>query len=189
MTVLTTSLPHPPFGENIYYADLNFLVEAWHRVLATNAEPEAIVDRAKDKSLTDYQRLMQQCFEEYCRVLKPGRWMTVVFHNSRNAVWNAIQEAMLAAGFVVADVRTLEQTARSYWQSNQYGCETVPRLLLFIKPNGGLENRFHLEAGAEEGVYGILFVRICSNCPSLLSRMAERRLSRNGRIICSSIAW
>ena len=23
----------PPFGENIYYADLNFLVESWHRVL------------------------------------------------------------------------------------------------------------------------------------------------------------
>ena len=22
----------PPFGENIYYADLNFLVESWHRV-------------------------------------------------------------------------------------------------------------------------------------------------------------
>jgi len=31
--------------------------------------------------------------------VKHGRWMTVVFHNSRNAVWNAIQEAMLAAGF------------------------------------------------------------------------------------------
>ena len=41
---------------------------------------------------------MQQCFEEYFRVLKPGRWMTVVFHNSWNAVWNAIQEAMQAAG-------------------------------------------------------------------------------------------
>jgi hypothetical protein len=42
---------------------------------------------------------MQRCFEEYHRVLKPGRWMTMVFHNSRNSVWNAIQEAMLAAGF------------------------------------------------------------------------------------------
>ncbi len=91
----------PPFGENIYYADLNYLVESWHRVL-TASRPEAIIDRAKGKTITDYQRLMQRCFAEYCRVLKPGRWMTVVFHNSRNAVWNAIQEAMLAAGFVVA---------------------------------------------------------------------------------------
>jgi hypothetical protein len=36
----------PPFGENKYYADLNYLVESWHGVL-TDADPEAIVDRAK----------------------------------------------------------------------------------------------------------------------------------------------
>ena len=99
----------PPFGENIYYADLNFLVESWHGVL-TNAAPEAIIDRFKQKGLHEYQRLMQRCFEEYQRVLKPGRWITVVFHNSRNAVWTAIQEAMLAAGFVVADVRTMDRS-------------------------------------------------------------------------------
>src|SRR3989304_3472556 len=105
----------PPFGENIYYADLNFLVEAWHRGI-TSAAPEAIVDKFKKKGLPEYQRLMQRCFEEYFRALKPGRWMTVVFHNSRNAVWNAIQEGMLAAGFVVADVRTLDKQKGSYRQ-------------------------------------------------------------------------
>ena len=84
----------PPFGENIYYADLNYLVESWHRV-RTASQTEAIIDQAKGKKIADYQGLMQRCFTEYCRVLKPGRWMTVVFHNSRNAVWNAIQEAML----------------------------------------------------------------------------------------------
>jgi hypothetical protein len=92
----------PPFGENIYYADLNFLVESFHTVV-TDAEDEAIIDRAKKKGLHEYQDLMRDCFREYHRVLKPGRWMTVVFHNSRNSVWNAIQEAMLSAGFVVAD--------------------------------------------------------------------------------------
>jgi hypothetical protein len=39
-------------------------------------------------------------------VLKPGRWMTVEFHNSQNAVWNAIHEALLRAGFMIADGRT-----------------------------------------------------------------------------------
>jgi hypothetical protein len=105
----------PPFGENIFYADLNIVVESWHRVL-TEPPPEAIVDKAKEKGLPEYQQLMHRCFEEYCRALKPGRWMTVVFHNSKNAVWNAIQEAMLAAGFVVADVRTLDKQQGSYRQ-------------------------------------------------------------------------
>lgn len=98
----------PPFGANIFYADLNILVESWHKAL-TCVEGEAIVDEPKKKGLLDYQHLMQQCFQEYCRVLQPGRWMTVVFHNSKNAVWNAIQEATLAAGFVVGDVRTLDK--------------------------------------------------------------------------------
>ena len=83
----------PPFGENIYYSDLNFFVESWFRVF-TNVEPEAIVDRVKKKDLIEYQRLMERCFVEYHRVVKPGRWITVEFHNSKNSVWNAIQESL-----------------------------------------------------------------------------------------------
>lgn len=145
----------PPFGENIYYADLNFLVESWHRVM-TNATPEAIVDRAKRKGLLEYQYLMQQCFEEYFRVLKPGRWVTVVFHNSWNAVWNAIQEAMQAAGFVIADVRTLDKKQGSYRQVTSTAVKQ-DLVISAYKPNGGLEERFKLSAGTEEGVWD--FVR------------------------------
>ena len=145
----------PPFGENIYYADLNYLVESWHHVL-TRTESEAIVDKAKKKELLDYQHLMQRCFEEYRRVLKPGRWMTVVFHNSKNAVWNAIQEAMLAAGFVVADVRTLDKKQGSYRQVTSTAVKQ-DLVISAYKPNHGLEERFKLEAGTEQGVWA--FVR------------------------------
>ena len=145
----------PPFGENIYYADLNFLVESWHRVL-TNAAPEAIVDRFKGKGLPEYQRLMQRCFEEYNRVLKPGRWITVVFHNSRNAVWTAIQEAMLAVGFVVADVRTMDKQQGSYRQVTSTAVKQ-DLVISAYKPNDGLEERFALERGTEDGAWD--FVR------------------------------
>jgi hypothetical protein len=145
----------PPFGENIYYADLNYLIESWHRVW-TDARPEAIVDQAKGKKLFDYQHLMQQAFEEYYRVLKPGRWMTVVFHNSRNAVWNAIQEAMQAAGFIVADVRTLDKQQRSYRQITSSAVKQ-DLVISAYKPNGGLEGRFKLEGGTEQGAWD--FVR------------------------------
>ncbi|MBN1136467.1 MAG: DNA methylase [Anaerolineae bacterium] len=141
----------PPFGENIYYADLNYLVESWHRVW-TDTGPEAIIDRAKGKQLLDYQDLMRRCFEEYYRVLKPGRWMTVVFHNSRNAVWNAIQEALQAAGFVVADVRTLDKQQRSYRQVTSTAVKQ-DLVISTYKPNGGLEERFSLAEGKEEGAW------------------------------------
>ena len=141
----------PPFGENIFYADLNFLVESWHRVW-TDSRPEAIVDRAKGKGLLEYQGLMTACFQEYHRVLKPGRWMTVVFHNSSNAVWNAIQEAMQAAGFVVADVRTLDKRQGSYRQVTSTAVKQ-DLVISAYKPNQGLEKRFKLEAGSEEEVW------------------------------------
>jgi len=105
----------PPFGENIFYADMNYLVESWYRVW-TNTNEEAIVDQAKGKNLRDYQGMMTDCFAEYYRVLKPNRWMTVVFHNSHNRVWHAIQEALQQAGFVVADVRTLDKQQGSFRQ-------------------------------------------------------------------------
>ena len=148
----------PPFGENIYYADLNFLVESWHGVL-TNAAPEAIVDRFKKKGLPEYQRLMQRCFEEYQRVLKPGRWITVVFHNSRNAVWTAIQEAMLAAGFVVADVRTMDKQQGSYRQVTSTAVKQ-DLVISAYKPNDGLEERFTLTRGTEEGVWDFLHTHL-----------------------------
>src|SRR5690606_30631960 len=96
------------------------LVESWHRV-RTVGDLDAIVDRSKEnkskqKDVRDYQQLMASCFSDYRRVLKPGRWMTVVFSNSKNLVWNAIQEAMLADGFVVADVRTLDKKQGSFKQ-------------------------------------------------------------------------
>ena len=136
----------PPFGENIYYADLNFLVESWHGV-TTDAEPEAIIDRFKKKALPDYQHLMQQCFAEYHRVLKPGRWMTVVFSNSKASVWNAIQVALQQAGFVVAEVNALDKKQGSYRQVTSTTAVKQDLVISAYKPNGGLEQRL-AERGA-----------------------------------------
>ena len=103
----------PPFGANIMYSELNFLWEAWLKVF-TNNKTEAVVNQTQGKGLVEYQRLMEACFREYYRVLKPGRWMTVEFSNSQASVWNAIQEAIQRAGFVVAHVATLDKQQGSF---------------------------------------------------------------------------
>jgi hypothetical protein len=146
----------PPFGDNLAYAELNFVVESFHRCF-TNMTQEAIVSAHQKKGLLEYQHLMQRCFEEYCRVLKPGRWMTVVFHNSRNSVWTAIQESLQIAGFVVADVRVLDKQQGSFNQAVAVGSVKQDLVISAYKPNNGLEERFKLEAGTEEGVWD--FVR------------------------------
>ncbi len=142
----------PPFGANIPYSELNFLWEAILGVFS-NGKYDAVESDIQNKALAEYQRLMEHSFTEFCRVLKPGRWITVEFHNSRNAVWNAIQEALMRAGFVVADVRILDKKQVSFKQATSAGAVKQDLVITAYRPNGGLEERFRLEAGTEEGVW------------------------------------
>ena len=127
--------------------------------LSTNTSEEAVVHRRKKQgafTLPDYTRLMALCFEEMFRVLKPGRWITVEFHNSRNSVWNSIQEALLQAGFVIADVRTLDKKLHTFKQVTTAGAVKQDLVISAYRPNGGLEGRFKLEAGTEEGAWDFI---------------------------------
>lgn len=142
----------PPFGENIFYADLNFLVESWHGV-TTDARPEAIIDKFKSKALPEYQHLIQRCFAEYYRVLKPGRWMTVVFSNSKASVWNAIQVALQQAGFVVAEVTALDKQQGSYRQVTSTTAVKQDLVISVYKPNGGLEQRLAQRGATPESAW------------------------------------
>lgn len=98
----------PPFGSNIMYSELNFLPESWLKVI-TNNKAEAIENKSQEKSLLDYQDLMTECFKEYYRVLKNGKWMTVEFSNTSAAVWNGIQTALQRAGFIIANVSAIDK--------------------------------------------------------------------------------
>ena len=138
------------------YSELNFLWEAWLEVFANN-EREAIENKPQGKGLAEYQRLMTECFKEYYRALKPGRWITIEFHNSKNSVWNAIQEALQVAGFVIADVRVLDKGQGTFKQITSASAVKQDLILSAYKPNVGLEQRFDLDGGTDEGVWA--FVR------------------------------
>ena len=146
----------PPFGANLNYSELSFLWEAWLKVV-TNQIPEAIINTVQGKGLVEYQALMIQCFREYYRVLKPGRWMTVEFHNSKNSVWNAIQEALMRAGFIIADVRILDKQQGSFKQVTTTSAVKQDLIISAYKPKESFKREFTSKAGREETVW--MFVR------------------------------
>ena len=137
----------PPFGENIPYSDLAQVIEAWHGVL-TQVEREAIVDRPRGKGNREYADLMTACFREFARVLKPGRWMTVEFSNSSNEVWAALQEALGAAGFVVADTRVLDKTQDSYRQATAVNAVKQDLMISCYKPDASTSQAVASSGGA-----------------------------------------
>ena len=139
----------PPFGDNLMYSELNFLWESWLKV-KTQDRCEAIVNNSQNKAVSDYMRLMGQCFSEYFRILKPGRWITVEFHNSKNSIWNAIQSALSLAGFVIADVRTLDKQHSSYNQMTNTGSVKQDLVISAYKPKEALRQAMIEAAGTEE---------------------------------------
>ena len=185
----------PPFGENIPYAELNFLVEAWHGVM-TQAKLDAIVDRAKEnrtaqKSVDDYRRLMADCFKEYFRVLKPGRWMTVVFSNTQAAVWNGLQTAMQEAGFVVANVSALDKQQGSFKAVTTAVAVKQDFVISAYKPNGGLEQRFAERGATPESAWDFVQTHL-KQLPVVKVRGSELEFvaERDPRILFDRmVAW
>jgi DNA methylase len=171
----------PPFGANLSYSDLNFLWEAWLRV-RTTVRPEAIVSAAHAKGPAEYQALMTACFRECCRILKPGRWMTVAFHNSRSAVWAALQDALAAAGFIVADVRVLDKQHHTFKQLNGAGAVRGDLILSARKPALPLPERRPLQAGTEEGVWEFVRAHL-AQLPSGLSGHTEMLPERRRHLL------
>ena len=143
----------PPFGGNLMYSELNFLLEAWLKVYTNNKE-EAIINNVQNKELFEYQNLMIRSFSEMFRILKPNRWITVEFHNSNNSVWIAIQEALSRAGFVIADVSTLDKKKGTTKQLS-YVTKAVKQDLIIsaYKPKQEIEKAIQLQKGTIEGVW------------------------------------
>jgi hypothetical protein len=164
----------PPFGANINYSELSFLWEAWLGVV-TNNTPEAICNTTQNKGLVEYQDLMTRCFAEFHRILKPNHWMTVEFHNSQNAVWNSIQEGLQRAGFIIADVRTLDKKQGSFKQVTTTSAVKQDLVISAYKPKESFCKEFVLHAGSEETVWDFVRQHL-SNVPVIVDS------DRNGKL-------
>ena len=103
----------PPFGANIMYSELSSIWENWLKVKTDNKE-EAIINKTQNKSLFEYQQLMNASFREFYRVLKPNKWITIEFSNTSASVWNSIQNALQGVGFIVVNVASIDKQQGSF---------------------------------------------------------------------------
>jgi len=180
----------PPFGANINYSEMSFLWEAWLKV-RTNNKTEAIENDIQGKGANEYRQIMTTCFKEAYRILKPGRWMTVEFSNTKASVWNNIQTAISEAGFIVANVSALDKKQGSI---NAYISTIAVKQDLVIsayKPNGGLENRFASFGGTEDSVWDFVRTHL-SYLPTVKVRNGSLEFiaERDPRIIFDRmVAW
>ncbi|MBE1555501.1 DNA methyltransferase [Sporosarcina limicola] len=134
----------PPFGSNLMYSELNFLWESWLKVF-TNNNLEAIVNKTQKKSIEDYKVLMSAGFTECFRVLKPNRWMTVEFSNTKASIWNAIQQAIQESGFMIISVAALHKGQGTYNAQTNPTSVTQDLVITAYKPLETISSQFFVQ--------------------------------------------
>lgn len=187
----------PPFGSNIFYADCNLVWEAWLGRL-TEPSREAVVNRSLaeangGKSLAVYEGLMTAAMREMARVLRPGGWATVVFHNTDAAVWRSLRDAAKAAGFEFHEAASLDRKQKSHkGYKGRDGIEDVAHFDVVMnlrKP--ALATKRHRERVASDEPAQLSLQALVSrawNLPGMRARGVQgvhaeimRQLASNGR--------
>lgn len=145
----------PPFGANIMYSELNFLPESWLCV-TTNNTSEAIINPVQQKTLFDYQTLMNRSLKEFYRILKPGKWLTMEFSNTSASVWNSIQNALQGVGFVVVNVAALDKQQGSFKAVNSPTAVKQDLIITCYKPSDSLIEKFESSSDKTSNVWDFI---------------------------------
>lgn len=142
----------PPFGANIMYSELSSIWENWLKVQTDNKE-EAIINKRQNKSLFEYQQLMNASFREFYRVLKPNKWITIEFSNTSASVWNSIQNALQGVGFVVVNIASIDKQQGSFNAVTSTTAVKQDLVITCYKPSDDLTEKILQSGGAKENVW------------------------------------
>ncbi len=93
----------PPYDSSIQYGELAYLWVAWLKkdkgYLDYLIANEVIHNEKQHKDFSVYHGLLSRSFRDMFEVLKPGRYLTVTFHNPTFKIRNATIRAGVFAGF------------------------------------------------------------------------------------------
>jgi 16S rRNA G966 N2-methylase RsmD len=124
----------PPYDASVQYGELSFLWNAWLGADVRYAERlvthEIVRNERQRKPFDVYHALLRNCFLELHRLLRPGRFLTLTFHNPTFKVRNATVRAGVFAGFDYQQIH------------HQPLARTSPKALL--QPFGSADGDFYL---------------------------------------------
>ena len=95
-------LTDPPYGGLIQYFSLSSLWAIWLKHNDSRFEipyeDEITIEHKRD--FERYHNLLTKALREIYKVLKPGRYLTLTFHNREINVWNSVIKAGAYSGFI-----------------------------------------------------------------------------------------
>jgi len=130
----------PPYAAKVQYGELNFIWEAWLDFDTNWHDEEIIINEVRGKTEEYWSDMMRQAMTECYRVLKPGRCISLCYHDTSEGTWSLVQDIMAEAGFIVEKSDTalyIDTGQKSY---NQLVADKVNKrdlVINFRKPKPG----------------------------------------------------
>lgn len=143
----------PPYDSSVQYGELSLLWNSWLKKSSGYSKRlvtyEVVRNERQDKPFAVYYSLLLKSFSEAQRIIKPGRYLSLTFHNPTFKVRNATVRAGIFAGFDYQKIhhQPLGQvSAKAMLQP--FGSAQGDFYLRFHKP---LENTFRQLEEVNEG--------------------------------------
>ncbi len=130
----------PPYGGSVQYAELNFVWESWLGLNTSWHDKEIIVNSTRRKDFDHWARMMRLAISQCYRVLKPGRWLSLCWHDSSSKTWHVVQKIFADAGFLTEHLgHALSIDTDSDTYNQRVSSKVVRRDLVinFRKPRNG----------------------------------------------------
>lgn len=130
----------PPYAEKVQYGELNFVWESWLGFDTHWHADEIIVNETRGMTETDWAAMMRQVTSECCRVLKPGRCISLCYHDTSEGTWALVQDLMAEAGFITERTESAVYIDTKTKTTNQYFADKVTKrdlVINFRKPKPG----------------------------------------------------
>jgi hypothetical protein len=130
----------PPYADNYQYGELNFLWEAWLKFDTEWADEEIVVNGPRGKGQAEWCRMMHEAFAECFRVLKPGRWLSLCYHDTSEGTWALVQDIMAEVGFIAdtsGSALYIDTGQKTYNQSQADKVTKRDLVVNFRKPRPG----------------------------------------------------
>lgn len=130
----------PPYADKEQYGELNFVWEAWLGCDTGWHQDEIIVNETRQKTQHDWADMMRRAMGECYRVLKPGRWLSLCYHDTSEGTWELVQDVMAEVGFLVSSTDQAIYIDTSQKTHNQIHADKSTKrdlVLNFRKPKPG----------------------------------------------------
>jgi DNA modification methylase len=130
----------PPYSGTQQYGELNFVWESWLKLDTRWQDEEIIVNEVRGRTESDWAEMMRQAMVECYRILKPGRWLSLCYHDTSEGTWALIQDIMAEVGFLVDKSESALFISAKQKSFNQLTADKVNKrdlVINFRKPKFG----------------------------------------------------